>query len=200
LVLGSGNGPSRAGVTKDGSRVDESNGGLENFPRLLENWLSGTGNAVRGKVQILGSFIQIRRSRYATAPAIPLQLRTGSTDKDLVTAPAMFDVASTNFSDVYNFNNVSRRVSYYTPSDRNWGFDVGILSQPPDLFAQKFTAPSTEPPDNYFREVSRDDEWVKALLCSKVFPSDPATDITDLTKATTKAVPDSIRNKLGCKT
>jgi hypothetical protein len=187
LVLGSGNGP---------SRPTESNGGLENFPRLLENWLSGT-DGKRGKVQILGSFIQIRRSRYATAPAIPLQLKSGSTNSDLVTALAMFGVSGTNFSDVYNFNNVDRRVSYYTPSVRNWGFDVGILSQPPDLFAQKFTAPSTEPPDNYFREVSRDDEWVKALLCSKVFPSD-AIDIIDPANATAKAVPDSIRNKLNC--
>jgi hypothetical protein len=178
LVLGSGNGP---------SRPNESNGGLENFPRLLENWLSGT-KGTRGTVQILGSFIQIRRSRYATAPAIPLQLKTGSTNNDLVTAPAMFGVASTDFSDAYNSNNVDRRVSYYTASNRNWGFDVGILSQPPDLFAQKFTAPSTEPPDNYFREVSRDDEWVRELLCSKLAdPNDP-------TKATTtNAVPNSIR-------
>jgi hypothetical protein len=187
LVLGSGNGP---------SRPNESNGGLENFPRLLENWLSGT-KGTRGTVQILGSFIQIRRSRYATAPAIPLQLKTGSTNNDLVTAPAMFGVASTDFSDAYNSNNVDRRVSYYTASNRNWGFDVGILSQPPDLFAQKFTAPSTEAPDNYFREVSRDDEWVKALLCSKV--ADP-TAISDPTKATTNAVANSIRNKLDCET
>jgi hypothetical protein len=189
LVLGSGNGP---------SRPTESNGGLENFPRLLENWLSGT-DGKRGTVQILGSFIQIRRSRYATAPAIPLQLETNKYDKEknIVTAPGMFGVTSTKFSDVYNFNNVDRRVSYYTASNRNWGFDVGILSQPPDLFAQKFTAPSTEAPDNYFREVSRDDEWVKALLCSKV--ADP-TAISDPTKATTNAVANSIRNKLDCET
>jgi hypothetical protein len=189
LVLGSGNGP---------SRPKESNGGLENFPRLLENWLSGTAGK-RGTVQILGSFIQIRRSRYATAPAIPLQLETDKYDKEknIVTAPGMFGVSDTKFSDVYNFNNVDRRVSYYTPSVRNWGFDVGILSQPPDLFAQKFTAPSTEAPDNYFREVSRDDEWVKYLLCSKV--ADP-TAINDPTKATTNAVANSIRNKLKCET
>ena len=180
LVLGSGNGP---------SRPNESNGGLENFPRLIENWISGTAGT-RGTVQILGSFIQIRRSRYATAPAIPLQLETNKYDKEknIVTAPGMFGVSDTKFSDVYNFNNVDRRVSYYTASNRNWGFDVGILSQPPDLFAQKFTAPSTEPPDNYFREVSRDDEWVRELLCSKLAdPNDP-------TKATTtNAVPNSIR-------
>ncbi|CAD5929603.1 hypothetical protein NO2A_01646 [Planktothrix agardhii] len=189
LVLGSGNGP---------SRPTESNGGLENFPRLIENWVSGTAGT-RGTVQILGSFIQIRRSRYATAPAIPLQLETDKYDKEknIVTAPGMFGVSDTKFSDVYNFNNVDRRVSYYTPSVRNWGFDVGILSQPPDLFAQKFTAPSTEAPDNYFREVSRDDEWVKYLLCSKV--ADP-TAINDPTKATTNAVANSIRNKLKCET
>ncbi|MFM6395305.1 hypothetical protein, partial [Planktothrix sp.] len=63
--------------------------------------------------------------------------------------------------------------------------------QAPDLFAQKFTAPSTETPSNFFREVSRDDEWVEALLCSKVVTTPTAT-------SGTNAVPDSIRpNKCG---
>ena len=47
------------------------------------------------------------------------------------------------------------------------GFDVGLLSQPPDLFALKFTLPPSEDPDEYFREVGIDDPWIKGLLCSK---------------------------------
>jgi hypothetical protein len=49
---------------------------------------------------------------------------------------------------------------------RNWGFDVALLSQNPDLFAQRFVTPTTDPPDEYYREVSRDDRWVQGLLCA----------------------------------
>lgn len=180
LVFGAGDGPNRPG---------EHNGGLQNFPRFVENWRNTGTGGTRGTVQIQGSFIQLRRSRYATAPAIPLQTQSSSSDADKVKAPSFFGLTGVNNSDVYNLSNVDGRLGYYTAPNRNWGFDVGILSQAPDLFAQKFTEPSTETPSNFFREVSRDDEWVEALLCSKVFPSDPATDITNPTKATTNAVP-----------
>ena len=59
------------------------------------------------------------------------------------------------------------RIPFFSPPGRQWGYDVGLLSQPPDLFTRKFTTPpSKRTPDEYFREVSRDDEWVQALLCS----------------------------------
>jgi hypothetical protein len=35
------------------------------------------------------------------------------------------------------------------------------------LFTQKFTTPPSRPsPDEYFREVPRNDEWVTTLMCS----------------------------------
>jgi len=185
LVFGSGDGP---------NRPTEHNGGLQNFPRLVENWITGTGGT-RGTVQIQGSFIQLRRSRYATAPSISLQLAPASNptlnSKDITTAPGFFGVTNVDNSDAYNINNVDRRASYYTAPTRNWGFDVGILSQAPDLFAQKFTAPSTETPSNFFREVSRDDDWVKALLCSKV--ADPTAINAPAPKNRPNAAPTGVR-------
>jgi len=55
---------------------------------------------------------------------------------------------------------------YFSPPRRNWGYDVGLLPQPPDLFTQKFTTPpSTSQPAEFFREVPRNDAWVKTLMC-----------------------------------
>ena len=56
---------------------------------------------------------------------------------------------------------------FYTPPSRQWGFDVGLLSQLPDLFALTFTMSPTSKPNDFFREVNRDDKWVKSLLCAK---------------------------------
>jgi hypothetical protein len=64
------------------------------------------------------------------------------------------------------------RTPFFSPPTRNWGFDVGLLSQPADLFTQKFTTPpSTPTPNEYFREVARDDEWVKTLMCAELAAS-----------------------------
>lgn len=50
--------------------------------------------------------------------------------------------------------------------NRNWGFDVALLAQNPDLFAQRFVVPAADPPNEYYREVGRDDLWVQTLLCA----------------------------------
>ena len=60
----------------------------------------------------------------------------------------------------------------YTPNPtpppiRNWSYDVGILRQSPDLLAQKLIADTSDPPNEYFREVDRDDPWIQNLLCAK---------------------------------
>jgi hypothetical protein len=53
------------------------------------------------------------------------------------------------------------------PPIRNWSYDVGILRQSPDLLAQKLIADISDPPNEYFREVDRDDPWIQNLLCAK---------------------------------
>ncbi|MFM6402175.1 MAG: hypothetical protein ACKPFF_36310, partial [Planktothrix sp.] len=110
LVFGAGDGPNRPG---------EHNGGLQNFPRFVENWRNTGTGGTRGTVQIQGSFIQLRRSRYATAPAIPLQTQSSSSDADKVKAPSFFGLTGVNNSDVYNLSNVDGRLGYYTAPNRN---------------------------------------------------------------------------------
>lgn len=54
-----------------------------------------------------------------------------------------------------------------SPPTRQWSYDVGLLFQSPDLFASKLAVTPNEPPDEYLREVGRDDTWVQTLLCAK---------------------------------
>ncbi|MGB3190319.1 MAG: hormogonium polysaccharide biosynthesis protein HpsA [Limnoraphis sp.] len=146
LIVGAGDVPARPG---------EFNGGLQNLPRALENWEGRT-------VKIRGSFIQLQRSRYTTAPYISIQ--NGSRPDNM-----FGNNAPDNKSSKYGIDNAQGRTGYFMPPVRDWGYDVGLLSQPPDLFAQKFSSPPSAPEaDEYFREVSRDDEWITTLLCSKV--------------------------------
>ncbi|MFQ4144071.1 hormogonium polysaccharide biosynthesis protein HpsA [Chlorogloeopsis sp. ULAP02] len=137
------------------SRATEVSAGLQNFVRFLENW-----NNVTAKIK--GSFIQIKRSAFSTAPLAPIltarQSITATTSDNL----SLFDYSLDN----YPTQNSNGLLPYYSPPNRNWGFDVGLLSEQPDLFAQRFTAPPTGRPNEYFREVGRDEAWIKTLLCA----------------------------------
>lgn len=184
LIVGSNDTPSRA----LGNDVGDFNGGLQNLPRFLENW-TGIANNIQG------SFIQFSRSKYSTAPYIPIlptlapqqanntQLRslfarTGITTPPIPPIPNPAPVVILNPPDAgYRTGNASRgagftdlgRLPFFLPPDRNWGYDVGLVSQSPDLFARRFTAPPSQPtPDEFFREVPRNDEWVKTLMCGFV--------------------------------
>ncbi|WP_143874261.1 hypothetical protein [Nostoc sp. 'Peltigera malacea cyanobiont' DB3992] len=42
-----------------------------------------------------------------------------------------------------------------------------MLSQSPDAFSQKLAITPNNKPNEYFREVGRDDTWVQTLLCAK---------------------------------
>ncbi|MBD2204057.1 hypothetical protein H6G33_30105 [Calothrix sp. FACHB-1219] len=128
------------------ARPNEDNGGLHNFPRFLENWnpTGSSSDAIKAKVS--GSFIQLKRSEYATAPLM---------------------VVLSNSSLTYPTGNASGRLPFYFPPTRQWGYDVALLSQSPDRFAQKLVRIPDDLPDEYYREVSRDDAWVRTLLCAK---------------------------------
>ncbi|AKG23333.1 hormogonium polysaccharide biosynthesis protein HpsA [Calothrix sp. 336/3] len=153
LVLAAGDGPVRIGSK------DETNGGLVNFPRFLESWnLYTTANNFEN-VNISGAFVQFKRSMYATGPFQPFVLSGG------ISSTSLFGTERTNRG--YNTDAVITGLpAHFLPPRRNWGFDVALLSQNPDLFAQRFVIPSTDPPDEYYREVARDDDWVKGLLCA----------------------------------
>ncbi|MCF3564557.1 hormogonium polysaccharide biosynthesis protein HpsA [Planktothrix agardhii] len=178
LVMATGDIPARPG---------DNNGGLQNLPRFLENWQNPERTAT-----IAGAFIQTNRSSYASAPYFSV-MDTDAAYDYAQRPPGMFGNTSTDPKDdssKYRSDAGSGKIGYFLPPTRNWGFDVGLLSQPPDLFAQKFSLPDEIiDPDEYFREVSRDDDWVKGLLCSKVAPLPTATPGTI---STTKAIPGQI--------
>ncbi|PSB36851.1 hypothetical protein C7B69_04190 [filamentous cyanobacterium Phorm 46] len=160
LIIGAGDTPSRALDTS----VGDFNGGLQNLPRFLESWNQGT---VATNIQ--GSFIQQTRSAFSTAPYQPIlpgssPPQTAAATK-LLSLFAQSPTTPLNIPETVYRTEGGRALPYFSPPKRNWGFDVGILSQAPDLFAQKFTTPSITPPAEYFREVGRDDEWVKTLMC-----------------------------------
>ncbi|MGB3639551.1 MAG: hypothetical protein WBA39_18545, partial [Rivularia sp. (in: cyanobacteria)] len=150
------------------ARSTESNGGLENFVRYLERWQELTR---RTKINhsLSGSLIQYKRSAYATAPWQVIQERSGNN---------ALNGSIFNFRPFYRTNNTGGgntgegMTPFYTPPKRQWGFDVALLPQTPDLFAQQFTTPPSNQPKEFFREVSRDDDWVKTLLCAKTLKID----------------------------
>lgn len=154
------------------TNTDETGGGLHNFVRTLEMWGDSQINTLAPRtISIRGNIIQSGQSEYATGPFLP-------TDKTGTTPAGMFYQLDGNNRVIYRWDNAdlgyvyrggaaSQRAPYYWPADRSWGFDVGILYQLPDLFAQRLTTDSESNPDEYFREVGKDDEWVKVLLCAK---------------------------------
>ncbi|MEH2232125.1 MAG: hormogonium polysaccharide biosynthesis protein HpsA [Nostoc sp.] len=186
LVVAAGDTPARVGAS-----TYEINGGLHNFVRFLENWDGVDAN-------INGSFIQFKRSIYATAPFQAL-VRPGPTTPPATTADPN-DITAANIaknnsifyrllnsarpgytSDSTYITNPSGEAPYYMPPNRNWGFDVALLAQNPDLFAQRFVTPAADPPNEYFREVGRDDLWVKTLLCGVQTQTSDGFDTADTT-------------------
>jgi hypothetical protein len=169
LIVGARDIPSR---TLDATNGD-SNGGLQNLPRFLESWQI---NGVDIPTDIKGSFIQLDRSAYSTSPYLPILPPTAPSMvdpttklKSLFERPAASPIDPYTAPDTAYRSDGGGRFPYFIPPKRDWGFDVGLLSQPPDLFTQRFTTPPRQTqPDEYFREVGRDDKWVETLMCAKV--------------------------------
>lgn len=161
LIVGSGDVPSRK-ILSAASPTGEFNGGLQNLPRFIENWRIGTVNT-----KIIGSFIQLNRSAFSTAPYLSRLTSSLPRSAFCPTTVGTCSLASGWYPDTYRTSNGVGSIPFFSPPGRNWGFDVGLLSQPPDLFTQRFTAPSTKTkPAEFFREVPRNDEWVQTLMCA----------------------------------
>jgi len=144
------------------SRVNESSAAIQNFVRFLEDW-NNANNSQTPPVYINGSFLQIQRSAYATAPtaAVLTQYNTNNG----ATSNSNFSLYGNSFF-TYPTQNSSGQLPHYYAPNRAWGFDVAILGQQPDLFAQRFTNPTSGSPNEFFREVDRTDPWVDTLLCA----------------------------------
>jgi hypothetical protein len=167
LIVGAGDTPSRALNNQSG----DFNGGLQNLPRFLESF-GGGGNPISNNIK--GSFIQQNRSAFSTAPYQPILPAAFVAPNPLESVFTLGSIPLAGSVPLITYNIQGARIPYFTPPTRNWGYDVGLLSQPPDLFTQKFTTPSTRTqPAEYFREVPRNDPWVKTLMCSRVAPDQP---------------------------
>ena len=177
LIIGANDTPSRV----LNATTSDFNGGLQNLPRFLESW--GINGAVTTNIR--GSFIQLGRSAFSTAPyqptipttpttaGLPLALRL-ATVFDRLTPPMSL---VTPIPTAYSIATGRGQIPYFSPPTRNWGYDVGLLSQSPDLFTQRLTTPpSRNQPAEFFREVPRNDQWVKTLICAvKASDNAPAT-------------------------
>jgi hypothetical protein len=172
-----GDSPSRPFPGRTGGEIQdsgESGGGLANFPRFLEAWedIGPDDAAVEAKTKIRGSFIQFKKSIFATAPFEAIDDPTQ--DNSLFFDPnpvkpdymAAYGPATNTRPFIYKGGGQKRKAPYYRPPQRLWGYDVGLLSQTPDLFARRFAVPSAGVANEYYREVSRDDEWIRTLLCA----------------------------------
>ncbi|MEA5575420.1 hormogonium polysaccharide biosynthesis protein HpsA [Anabaena sp. UHCC 0451] len=126
-------------------RSTEDNGGLDNLVRFLENW-NPSGNAIANNMT--GAFMQMKKSAYSTG-----------------TYSTALNIQSSDFQYKINLNNGMS--SGYLPPTKQWRYDVGLLSQSPDLFSQKLVTISSKLPNEYFREIGRDDDWIETLLCAK---------------------------------
>ncbi|NJK67484.1 MAG: hypothetical protein HC941_14000 [Microcoleus sp. SU_5_3] len=167
LVMAAGDTPSRALDANWG----DFNGGLQNLPRFLEIWSNDTGTSLSTNIQ--GSFIQQNRSAFSTAPYLPILPAAATFPTNTADRLASLFANIPGSDPLTTYEIQGSRIPYFTPPNRNWGYDLGLLSQPPDLFTQKFTTPPSRPsPDEYFREVPRNDDWVKTLMCSKVAAND----------------------------
>jgi hypothetical protein len=192
-----GNTPSRSYVPYDTSPsagnvgapnsiyTGETGGGLQNFIRFSENWTGTT-------LKIAGGFIQNTRSTFATAPfsntapytTLDLAgcgtatfltratcIDTSSDTQSWFTNPNAVTEPLSNFAKYYQ-SVTAQSIPFYTAPTRLWGFDVGLLVQQPDLFAQRFSQ-ALPNPNEFFRESSKEDPWITTMLCA-LQPS-PAT-------------------------
>lgn len=156
IVAVAGQGPIRIDTANERT---EFGGGLQNYVRTLENWADV-------ELRVNGSFIQSKQNNYATGPQRSLSNNT----KDLTGENALFYGQLQG----YNTNNGSGSLEdsnlgtnpYYMPPKRRFSFDVGLMTQAPDLFAQQFTVEPASSPKEFLREVGRDDDWIEVLLCA----------------------------------
>jgi hypothetical protein len=131
------------------SRVNQSYGGLHNFPRFLENWNSDD-------LFISGSFVQLNFSTYATAP---------------------FDLEPSAWEPGGSGAN-GESLPFYSPPNRRWGYDVALQYNPPGPVAKRFISRGT-PRSEFYKELAADDPYVKLLRCATLGTSKVDQKATD---------------------
>ncbi|MBW4494430.1 MAG: hormogonium polysaccharide biosynthesis protein HpsA [Oscillatoria princeps RMCB-10] len=128
------------------SRQNQSNGGLHNFPRFLENWASSLyATGAEKELFFSGSLVQLNFSTYATGPW----------DQD-AWEPGTSPTSPENFK-------------YYWPPKRRWGYDVGLQYAPPGNVSRRMVLPS-DTRSEFYREPNADDKYI-CRLRKAIMPS-----------------------------
>jgi hypothetical protein len=197
LVMGDT--PARPASSTDTRYVGETNGGLGNFPRFLEAWEERDDVNLR-RAKIFGSLIQFKKSEFATAPFQAI-------DNPSIDTSLFFDAPNPAYTANYverdfryKGGSNARQSPYYRAPERQWGYDVGFLSQTADLFSRRFGTPSAGTPSEYYRSVGRDDSWVQTLLCAAEQSTAPGAPGTPPPPYDTYAVPDARQRPVNCPT
>ncbi|MBD1940484.1 hormogonium polysaccharide biosynthesis protein HpsA [Microcoleus sp. FACHB-68] len=128
------------------SRVQQSNGGMHNFPRLIEDWGGDTSNT---PLWFSGSMIQLNFSNYATAPY----------DQDAWETPRR----------PQGGGNTGEWWSYYNPAPRRWGYDVGLQYAPAGAVSRRMVNLARERNEVY-REPKADDPYICKLRQAINYP------------------------------
>jgi hypothetical protein len=126
------------------SRKQQGYGGLQNFPRFLENWRNN--KSPYKKVFFAGSFLQLNFSNYATAPY--------ETEAWEPTNPVATE-------GVGNENS-----PYYQPPQRFWGYDVALQLSPAGPAAARFVT-SDKNRSEFYSEPPANDPYINKL-CTAV--------------------------------
>jgi hypothetical protein len=108
-------------------RNNQINGGLHNFPRMLEDWQD------KIKLNIQGSLIQLYYSNYGTAPFDQIPWEPGAAVDTKI-----------NFS-------------YYKPPQRIWGYDVGLQYLPAPPATERMIVPNIARTEFYREPPADDD-------------------------------------------
>ncbi len=164
LVMVSGNVP---------SRNNQGNGGMHNFPRLLERW-----NVGPRVLKIRGSFIQLNFSNYATSPYErdawePRSIGNGDVATTMQGAncnggnPCQ-PVAGTNSTDGSNALNIL----FYAAPGRDWGYDVGLQYMPSGPVSKRLVVPEA-PRSEFYREPRANNPYICQLRRGINFPCNP---------------------------
>ncbi|MBD2100730.1 hormogonium polysaccharide biosynthesis protein HpsA [Leptolyngbya sp. FACHB-261] len=109
------------------SRLNQTAGGLHNFPRFLESWKDAN-------LYFSGSMIQVNFSNYATGPF----------DQDAWEPPTVS-------------SNDTQSNQYYRNPNRYWGYDVGLQYAPPSAFARRIAETTNSRDEFYRELPADDD-------------------------------------------
>lgn len=130
------------------ARDEQSNGGLYNFPRLLEFW--------PGKPLVIsGGFFQLNFSSQSTGPWDQDAWEPGS--------PSHSD--SNRFKEIGSTGNQITSTFYYGAATRVWGYDVAFQYTPAGPIARRFVR-LDRPRSEFYRELPVDDPYIQ-MLCSQ---------------------------------